>query len=312
MKRKRIKSRNNQYVLISERDDDVQQWSFSRGKLFTLVCISVVLVATALFLSADALTHFLYKTKLKDLRENYNHLSTTLVALQNQLEDVSTQVVTIEEKDKAIRTYAGFPQVDQDVRKVGVGGMRIVSTTEMDNLVPDVKARISELEMNVGELSRRVKLELSSYNNMVGRVKDRVNNLRLVPSIRPVNGGYLGSGFGYRKDPFTGKVRFHYGQDFAVNIGTPVYTPADGIVRYAATQAGFGKVVKIDHGNGYLTIFAHLSSIAVKRGQKINRGELLGRSGNTGRSAGPHLHYEVHRYGAPQNPVDYFFSGYLK
>lgn len=312
MKRKRIKSRNNQYVLISERDDDVQQWSFSRGKLFTLVCISVVLVATALFLSADALTHFLYKTKLKDLRENYNHLSTTLVALQNQLEDVSTQVVTIEEKDKAIRTYAGFPQVDQDVRKVGVGGMRIVSTTEMDNLVPNVKARISELEMNVGELSRRVKLELSSYNNMVGRVKDRVNNLRLVPSIRPVNGGYLGSGFGYRKDPFTGKVRFHYGQDFAVNIGTPVYTPADGIVRYAATQAGFGKVVKIDHGNGYLTIFAHLSSIAVKRGQKINRGELLGRSGNTGRSAGPHLHYEVHRYGAPQNPVDYFFSGYLK
>jgi murein DD-endopeptidase MepM/ murein hydrolase activator NlpD len=83
-------------------------------------------------------------------------------------------------------------------------------------------------------------------------------------------------------------------------------------VKFAGNQGGFGKVIKIDHGNGYRTIYAHLSKMKVKRGQELQRGELIAISGNSGRSAGPHLHYEVHQYGAPQNPMEYFFSGYLK
>jgi murein DD-endopeptidase MepM/ murein hydrolase activator NlpD len=166
--------------------------------------------------------------------------------------------------------------------------------------------------MNVETLSRKVKLELKSYNSLYNKVRDNSDNLKIIPSIRPVQEGYLGSGFGYREDPFTDKVRYHYGQDFAVNTGTKVYTPAQGKVRFAGNQGGYGKVIKIDHGNGYRTIYAHLSNIKVKRGQELKRGELIATSGNTGRSAGPHLHYEVHQYGAPQNPMDYFFSGHLK
>ena len=289
----------------------MHHFHFSHQKLLTIAGIAVVFVSVILFFSADAMTGLLYRAKLKDLRASYQQLTQTLVELQTELEDVSGKVGTIEEKDQAIRTYAGLPQIDQDVRKMGVGGTNI-NNPAMDGIAPDVTSRISEIEMNVEALSRKVKLELKSYNTLYDKVRDHSDNLKIVPSIRPVQEGFLGSGFGYREDPFTGKVRYHYGQDFAVNTGTKVYSPADGKVRYAGNQGGYGKVIKIDHGNGYRTIYAHLANIKVKRGQELKRGELIAISGNSGRSAGPHLHYEVHQYGAPQNPMDYFFSGYLK
>ncbi|MEA1882129.1 MAG: M23 family metallopeptidase [Candidatus Marinimicrobia bacterium] len=310
-RRKKKSNKYHNYIIVSERDTDVQQFHFSRQRLLTVAGIAVVFISVILFLSADALTGLLYKVKLKDLRANYQQLTQTLVNLQTELEDVSDQVGTIEKKDQAIRTYAGLPQIDQDVRKMGVGGTNI-NNPSVDGIAPDVTSRISEIEMNVEALSRKVKLELKSYNTLYDKVRDHSDNLKIIPSIRPVQEGYLGSGFGYREDPFTGKVRYHYGQDFAVNTGTKVYSPADGKVRFTGNLGGYGKVLKVDHGNGYRTIYAHLLKIKVKRGQELKRGELIAISGNTGRSAGPHLHYEVHQHGAPQNPLDYFFSGYLK
>ncbi|MEE8334810.1 MAG: M23 family metallopeptidase [Candidatus Neomarinimicrobiota bacterium] len=312
MNRRKFKSNYNNYILISERTAGARQWQFSRGKIVTFASLAVVFMAVVLFLSADALTQILYKSKIRDLKNNYNHLTTTLVELQTRLETVSVQVGEIEAKDQAIRTYAGLPEIDADVRKVGIGGMRVGANNALNHLVPDVETRISELEMDVGEISRRVKLELSSYNTMVSKVKGQTDKLKFLPSIRPVNGGYLGSSFGYREDPFTAKVRFHYGQDFAVNRGTDIYSPADGIVNYSGNQGGYGKVIKLIHDDGFKTIYAHLSKILVKRGQFVKRGDLIGISGISGGSAGPHLHYEVHQYGNPQNPLDFFFSGYLK
>ena len=96
-----------------------------------------------------------------------------------------------------------------------------------------------------------------------------------------------------------------------MNTGTPIYAPADGIIKSARYMGGFGKSLKIDHGLGYTTFFAHLSKFNTKRGNKIKRGDIIGYVGNTGRSTGPHMHYEVHYYGKPQNPLDYFFSGYM-
>lgn len=311
MFRRKKTNKYHNYIIVSERDSDVQQYSFSRQKLLTIAGIAVIVVAIGLFLSADALTGVLYKTKLMNLQSNYHQLTKTLVTLQTQLEDVSGQVVTIEKKDQAIRTYAGLPQIDQDVRKMGVGG-GVIRKSNVNDIAPEMTSRITEIEMNVAALSRKVKLELKSYNSLYNTVRDHSDNLKMIPSIRPVQKGYLGSGFGYREDPFTNKVRYHYGQDFAVNTGSKIYSPAEGKVRFAGDQGGYGKVVKIDHGNGYRTIYAHLSKIKVKHGQTLKRGDFIALSGNTGRSAGPHLHYEVHQYGAPQNPMDYFFSGYLK
>ena len=308
---KKNSNKYHNYIIVSEKDSGVRNYHFSRKFVLFSIGLSILTISTVLFFTANALTGVIHQTKMDNLRSSYEHLSETLVSLQSQLDNVSGEVGSIEKKDQAIRTYAGLPQIDKDVRKLGVGGTDFKINT-IDNIPADISNRITEIEMNVNSLSRKVKLELSSYNSLYEVVRNHSDNLKYVPSIRPVQTGYLGSGFGYREDPFNGNTRFHYGQDIAVNSGTKVYAPADGKIKYAANQGGYGKVVKIDHSNGYRTIFAHLLKINVKAGTKVKRGDLIALSGNSGRTVGPHLHYEVHHYGAPQNPLDYFFSGYLK
>ena len=313
-RRKKISSRidDHRYAFISYDDENGTQWDFSKRQLFIVVFLCVSIVGTGLFFATDYLTKILYQTKLKSLKRDYSQLSLTLSKLHQQMDLLSTHVVNIEEKDRALRTYANMPQIDKDVRKLGIGGMEIVKPVKVENQLSDPASKLIDLEMNVDNLTRKVKLELASYSNIYNKVIKESDRLQSIPSIRPVNGGYINSGFGYRNDPFTSKPRFHYGQDITVSSGTNIYAPSDGVVKYAARQGGFGKVIKLDHGYGYRTIFAHLSKFYVKWGQKVKRGDLIGKSGNTGRSAGPHLHYEVHRNGVPQNPLDYFFSGYIK
>ena len=308
---KKNSNKYHNYIIVSEKDTGVRNYHFSRNFILISIGVSVLTISTILFFTANALTGVIHQSKMDNLRSSYEHLSETLVSLQSQLDNVSGEVGSIEQKDQAIRTYAGLPQIDKDIRKLGVGGTDFKLNT-IDDIPSEISNRITEIEMNVNALSRKVKLELSSYNNLYEVVRNHSDNLKYVPSIRPVQTGYLGSGFGYREDPLNGKTRFHYGQDIAVNSGTKVYAPADGKIKFAGNQGGYGKVVKIDHSNGYRTIFAHLSKINVKSGSKVKRGDLIALSGNSGRTVGPHLHYEVHHYGAPQNPLDYFFSGYLK
>ena len=313
-RRKKISSRidDHRYAFISYDDENGAQWDFSKRQLLIVVFLCVSIVGTGLFFATDYLTTILYQTKLKNLKRDYSQLSLTLSKLHQQMDLLSTHVVNIEEKDRALRTYANMPQIDKDVRKLGIGGMEVVKPLKVENQLSDPASKLIDMEMNVDNLTRKVKLELASYSNIYNKVIKESDRLQSIPSIRPVNGGYINSGFGYRNDPFTSKPRFHYGQDITVSSGTNIYAPSDGVVKYAARQGGFGKVIKLDHGYGYRTIFAHLSKFYVKWGQKVKRGDLIGKSGNTGRSAGPHLHYEVHRNGVPQNPLDYFFSGYIK
>ena len=127
---------------------------------------------------------------------------------------------------------------------------------------------------------------------------------RMFPSVAPVHSGWMSSNFGWRIDPFTGKEAMHEGVDFVVPVGTPVYASAGGIVSYAALNLdGYGKMVEIDHGNGIVTRYAHNSKLLVKVGQMVKRGQEISLSGDTGRSTGPHLHFEVRYKGVAQNPV---------
>jgi murein DD-endopeptidase MepM/ murein hydrolase activator NlpD len=271
--------------------------------------MAVIIIAAIFFFSADSLTNIFYKSNLAKIKQNYAMLSTTLEELQDDVAAMSGNMKSIEEKDKAIRTYADMPQIDKDIRKLGIGGVRLAENTSVDDVLTN---RIKSLEMDVQTLSRKVKLELSSYSDIYNKVTEDVKMIHAIPSIRPIAGGYLNSNFGYRKDPLNDKVRFHYGQDITINSGEVVLAPADGTVKEARYRGGYGNVVKIDHGYGYSTLFGHLSTFNVKKGQKVKRGNIIGKSGNSGRSTAPHLHYEVHHYGTPQNPLDYFFSGYLQ
>lgn len=299
---------NRKYILHSESDNLVNQWHFSNAKILALVTVSLIILGSFLLIGADYVSKVLYDKRLKEFKANYSSVVSNIDKIQSRLKELDQQILDIEEKDKAVRTYAGMPEVDKDIRKLGVGGVTLKKPNVLDNLAPAVSKEISQLHLDIEKLSRQVNFELVSYEKIYDRVKGDIDRIRHIPSIRPVSGGFLNSSFGYRQDPIDDIRRFHQGQDITVPTGTPIFAPADGVVKRAYYIGGFGNHIKLKHSSGYSTTYAHLSKIFVRHGQKIKRGDIIGETGNTGRSTAPHLHYEVHYRGTPKNPLDYFFT----
>ena len=299
---------NRKYILHSESDNLVNQWHFSNAKILALVSVTLIILSSFLLIGADYVSKVLYDKRLKEFKANYSSVVSNIDKIQSRLKELDQQILDIEEKDKAVRTYAGMPQVDKDIRKLGIGGVRLKKPNVLDNLAPAVSKEISQLHLDIEKLSRQVNFELVSYEKIYDRVKGDIDRIRHIPSIRPVSGGFLNSSFGYRQDPIDDIRRFHQGQDITVPTGTPIFSPADGVVKRAYYIGGFGNHIKLNHTSGYSTTYAHLSKIFVRHGQKIKRGDIIGETGNTGRSTAPHLHYEVHYRGTPKNPLDYFFT----
>jgi murein DD-endopeptidase MepM/ murein hydrolase activator NlpD len=299
---------DRKYILHSESEEDIKQLHFSNARILGLVIVSLVVLGSFFIVGADYLSKMLYDKRLKEFKSHYSSVTGNIDAIQSRLKVLDQQILDIEEKDKAVRSYAGMPEVDRDIRKLGVGGVSLKDSRILNNLAPAVSKEISALHLDIEKLSRQVNFELASYETIYEKVKGDIDRIRHIPSIRPVSGGFLNSSFGYRQDPIDDVRRFHQGQDITVPSGTPIFAPADGVVKRAYYIGGFGNHVKLGHSSGYTTTFAHLSKIFVRHGQKINRGDIIGETGNTGRSTAPHLHYEVHFRGTPKNPIDYFFT----
>lgn len=180
---------------------------------------------------------------------------------------------------------------------------RIDSLSDLQ-LVTDLSDKLDALEQMVAAQSR-------SFDYLSGQASTLKERSTRIPAIQPVNEKSLravASGYGYRRDPIYGTGKFHEGMDFSAHPGTPVYATGDGTVTEAGWNSGYGKMIVIDHGFRYTTRYAHLSDMLVRPGQTVKRGDLIGRVGNTGKSTGPHLHYEVRLAGVPQNPVHYYYN----
>ena len=244
-----------------------------------------------------------YKEKLKQTDEKYSAISQELIDKISKLEQ---ELKLIEEKDSELRTYATLAPLSDDVKAKGVGGSTIEdsSTEDLDG------SSIMLLKDRVDSLAFAVGIQKDSYNTIFNKIKSNEKMFRHIPSIAPVK-GYIGSRYGYRTDPIDGKRRMHSGLDFPVNLNTDVVATGDGVVTKAQYDSGWGRYIKIDHGYGYETIYAHLWKINVKKGQKVKRGDKIGKSGNSGRAAGFHLHYEVHKNNKTVDPLRYFFTGYI-
>jgi len=295
-------------IIQTEYRNGASQWHLSNKKL--LLYFSLVFIALSIFsiFMASLLSSYLYNKKINEYKASYGYVSENLSLLSKEILNLNKQIDIIEKKDSALRSYAGMPSIDKNIRELGIGGKKIESNRFLNNVAPIVNKELAILEMDVEKLSRQVNFEMKSYKSIYSEVQKSIQRISKIPSIRPVDGGYLNSTFGYRIDPIDNVKRFHHGQDITVKSGSPVYAPADGEIKRAYYVGGFGNHIKIDHGLGYTTLFAHLSKLKVKHGQKVKRGEIIGYSGNTGRSTAPHLHYEIHYNGEPQNPLDYFFS----
>jgi murein DD-endopeptidase MepM/ murein hydrolase activator NlpD len=192
------------------------------------------------------------------------------------------------------------------VRKAGYGG-----TNRYEDLMDLANADlVVNTTQKMDMLNRQLYIQSKSFDEVVELFKGQDEMLQSIPAIQPVankNLKYTASGYGMRIDPIYKTAKFHNGMDFSANIGTPVYATGDGIIKKAGWQSGYGKIVVVNHGFGYETWYAHLNKYNVRVGQKVVRGEVIGEVGNTGKSTGPHLHYEVHLKGKVVNPVNYYF-----
>ncbi|MDQ1589385.1 MAG: hypothetical protein QOG71_12 [Pyrinomonadaceae bacterium] len=208
---------------------------------------------------------------------------------RQQLEKLENRVDAIEDTSRRIAEISGTPVPEGESKQEGNGRGAGGPLVEMDaQAIAAVETRAVQLEQ-----------ELRTYESAL---RERAR----IPSIWPVAGGETTDSFGGRRDPFGGSSsEFHSGQDISAERGTPVYAAGVATVKFAGTQSGYGQVIILDHGDGITTRYGHLSKLEVVAGQQLARGEMIGRVGSTGRSTGPHLHYEVRINEEPVNPRAY-------
>ena len=243
----------------------------------------------------------------KELRIENSRLMAQYNVLSRRLDEALGVMQGIQQRDDNLyRVVLQADPVADAIRKAGYGG-----TNRYEELMDMANADlVVNTTQKMDMLSRQLYIQSKSFDEVVELFKDHDKMLKCIPAIQPVANKNLkqtASGYGMRIDPIYKTAKFHSGMDFSANIGTPVYATGDGVVKKAGWQSGYGKIIIIDHGFGYQTWYAHLNDYDVRVGQKVVRGEVIGKVGNTGKSTGPHLHYEVHVKGKVVNPVNYYF-----
>ncbi len=277
--------------------------------------LSLFLISSVIF--GAFITVILFNTDFVDTpkeivqEREIDNYELQLKVLNKKLEQVESTLANIEKRDNNLyRAYFEASPIPEDQRKAGFGGINrydYLEGFESSDLIVNTTERLDIL-------TKELVIQSKSLDEIELLAKNKESLLSSIPSIQPVNSSDLrrmASGYGYRIDPFTKARRMHFGMDFSAPRGTEIYATGDGTVTRADSRAaGFGKHVRIDHGFGYVTIYAHLNSFKVVKGDKVKRGEPIGTVGSTGRSVAPHLHYEIVKDGVKINPIN-FYSGSL-
>ena len=238
--------------------------------------------------------------------KNYEFQFDLLTQRLEQMEGVMTE---IENRDNEIyRAYFEASPIPEEQRRAGFGGVnRYKSIEGFDN-----SQQIIETTKQIDILSRMLVVQSKSLEEIQQLAEKKEDFLAAIPTIQPIKKEDLkrmASGYGWRIDPFTKKRRKHKGMDFSANRGTPIYATGDGVIKRADNRSsGYGRHIRIDHGFGYVSLYAHLNKYNVRRGQKVKRGDIIGYVGNTGRSVAPHLHYEIIKEGVKVNPLNFYLD----
>ena len=273
--------------------------------------------ATLVFLGSVALAvlyFFLYTNilgqespKMAILRRNNAKWVSRMEVLNRRLDGYESTLKALESRnDDIYRSIFGMNEIPDELRHSGIGGL-----SRYDYLAdaqPGSPLRSTAVRLD--HLTKECYVQSKSFDEVATlsrRAGDMASCIPAIPPFSPEKGKYtLSSPFGYRNDPLSGETRYHDGQDFAMKPGTPVYTTGDGVVEYVKFSfTGYGNEILIDHGFGYKTRYAHMSIISVAEGMKLKRGDCIGESGNSGKSTGPHLHYEVLYRDERVNPMNY-------
>ncbi|MBS9773763.1 MAG: M23 family metallopeptidase [Tenacibaculum sp.] len=260
------------------------------------------------FMGFVILSMFMTSPKERKQKRELENLKLHYELLSKRLKESSQVLADLQERDNNIyRMYFEANPIPEEQRKAGFGGVNRYKNLEgFDN-----SEMIKNVTKDLDILSKQMVVQSKSLDEIVALAKEKEQMLVSIPAIQPIKKqdlNRMASGFGMRMHPILKTRRMHNGMDFTATTGIPIFASGNGLIAKATRSATFGKVVYIKHGYGYETIYAHMSKIAVRKGQKVKRGDVIGYVGNTGRSVAPHLHYEVHKDGRPVNPIYYYYG----
>lgn len=268
--------------------------SFLFGFLCLMLLMNLDLIATPRELSQ--------KRELKNMELQYE-------VLGKKMDQIETVLANVEERDNSIyRLYFEANPIPNEQRRAGFGGVNRYKHLEGF----DHSSLIANSAKRLDIIQKQLVIQSKSLDEITKLAEDKEEFLASIPAIQPVRNKDLtrmASGYGFRSDPFTKVRKMHWGMDFTAPRGTPIYASGNGvIVRADNASAGYGKHIRINHGFGYLSLYAHLSKYNVVKGQRVKRGDLIGFVGNTGRSQAPHLHYEVFKDNQRINPINFYYG----
>jgi murein DD-endopeptidase MepM/ murein hydrolase activator NlpD len=246
--------------------------------------------------------------ELSRLREETQLQRSQMHFFSEKIGNLEKKIAGMREFDRRLRLLANLEGSEENTRRFfGVGGPSPEDIRETLLLQRNEEELMKQMRQDVERLDGEATAEANSLRELESLLQNKRSQLTHTPSIWPTRGWFT-SGFGYRISPFTGLRQMHEGIDISNRIGTPIISPADGLVTNIGREWGFGKILVMSHGFGFTTRYGHLNRIEVKIGQKVKRGQKIAEIGNTGRSTGPHLHYEVKLNGVPVNPMKYVLN----
>ncbi|MBN1997695.1 M23 family metallopeptidase [candidate division KSB1 bacterium] len=298
-----------QLIYFSMGDSEAKQISMGWKKLIGLGSAAFLFLLLIVFMLLNVFTNAFHNWQVANLSKANSQLKNLLNEMEEKVQNIEQKVAFIEKSDDDLRIFVDLPEINEDIRKLGRGGQAQETYSSYSAITQNGRNEAVEIKKKLDNLSQRMDLAIDSRDEIEKEYNEDLKKLSHTPSIRPIKGGRVSAKFGRRRDPFTNELKPHEGIDITAARGTDVYATADGKVievnnSYTPNKS-YGKYVTIDHGYGIQTKYAHLSKVLIKQGQPVSRHSIIGKVGSTGRSTGPHLHYEVIEDGEKKDPGYY-------
>jgi murein DD-endopeptidase MepM/ murein hydrolase activator NlpD len=280
-------------------------WIDRAKKALWFLLTGLVFASVTIFIAY----RFFDSPKEKRLKREIEQLTFQYELMSKKMDQISSVLEDVQQRDDNIyRVIFEAEPIPDNIRKAGFGGVdRYRSLMNYDN-----GGMLKQTAERLDKISKQLYIQSKSFDEVFKLAKSKEIMLRCFPAIQPIENKklkHMASGYGWRMHPIYKIQHFHSGMDFAAPMGTPIYSTGDGtVIRADAAERGYGQHVVINHGYGYQTLYGHMSRFAVRPGQKIKRGDVIGYVGSTGTSTAPHLHYEVIKNGGKVNPISYYYN----
>ena len=299
-----LKDRRTTISIIPEDKTRIKHFKFSRGFLVVMACLLALSVTAVSAILYDYSTLKKTLPSMHALEREVTHQRAQIQVFAKKIGTLKSEIAELQESEKRLRVLANIEPSTGDSPVFGIGGPMPEDLNPELPLNKKHDGLVRQMHDQVEYLSEVSAMQKEAFRDLRPYLESRKSLLASTPSIRPTS-GWISSGFGYRKSPFTSRREFHQGMDIATRMGTPVVAPADGTITFVGRKGGLGRAVVVDHGHGFVTRYGHLKKCLVKRGACIKRGDKIALVGNSGRTTAPHLHYEVRLNGLPVNPRKY-------